>query len=67
MSQGKPQPSPTLVDPEDRSKPGRVLVAIDLTSDASAYNLPGGAVADVAVNTDNARLGMKSGLSFVSL
>ncbi|OJU31112.1 MAG: secretion protein HylD [Alphaproteobacteria bacterium 65-37] len=77
VSQGQLQPSPTLINPEDRfSKPGRALVAIDLTSDVSAYNLPGGAIADVAVYTDHARplallrrilLRMKSWLNFISL
>lgn len=76
VSQGQLQPSPTLVNPEDRSRPGRALVALDLTSDVSAFNLPGGAVADVAVYTDHARplallrrilLRMKSWLNFVSL
>lgn len=76
VSQGQLQPSPSLINPEDRSRPGRALVAIDLTSDVSAYNLPGGAVADVAVYTDHAKplallrrilLRMKSWLNFVSL
>lgn len=76
MSQGQLQPTPTLVNPEDRSSPGLALVAIDLTSDVSAYNLPGGAIADVAVYSDHARplallrrilLRMKSWLNFVSL
>lgn len=77
VSQGQLQPSPALIDPEDRfTRPGRALVSIDLTSDVSAYNLPGGALADVAVYTDHARplallrrilLRMKSWLNFVSL
>jgi multidrug resistance efflux pump len=76
VSQGQLQPGPGLINPEDRAAPGLALVSIDLTSDVSAYNLPGGAVADVAVYTDHARplavlrrilLRMKSWLNFVSL
>jgi multidrug resistance efflux pump len=74
VAQGQLQPSPTLVNPEDRSAPGLALVSIDITSDVSSYNLPGGAVADVAVYTDHVRplallrrilLRMKSWLNFV--
>ncbi len=53
VSQGQLQPGPGLVDPGDRAKPGLALVSIDLTSDTSAYTLPGGAMADVAVYTDH--------------
>lgn len=75
VSQGQLQPSPALINPEDRSRPGRALVSIDITSDVSDFNLPGGAVADVAVYTDHVRplallrrilLRMKSWLNFVS-
>jgi multidrug resistance efflux pump len=76
VAQGQLQPSPTLVNPEDRATPGLALVSIDLTSDVSSYNLPGGAIADVAVYSDHARplallrrilLRMKSWLHFVEL
>lgn len=76
VSQGQLQPSPTLINPEDRSAPGRALVSIDITSDVSDFNLPGGAIADVAIYTDHAEplallrrilLRMKSWLNFVSL
>lgn len=76
VSQGQLQPSPTLINPEDRSAPGRALVSIDITSDLSGFNLPGGAIADVAIYTDHAEplallrrilLRMKSWLNFVSL
>jgi multidrug resistance efflux pump len=76
VSQGQLQPSGTLVNPEDRAAPGLALVSIDITSDVSSYNLPGGSVADVAIYTDHARplallrrilLRMKSWLNFVAL
>jgi multidrug resistance efflux pump len=74
MAQGQLQPSPELINPEDRARAGLALVSIDLTGDVSAYNLPGGATADVAVYTDHAKplallrrilLRMKSWLNFV--
>jgi multidrug resistance efflux pump len=76
VSQGQLQPGPGLVNPEDRARPGLALVSIDLTGDVSAYRLPGGALADVAVYTDHAKplallrrvlLRMKSWLNFVPL
>ena len=68
------QPQP---DPEDRSRPGRALVAIGSHQRCVRLQPPGGgAVADVAVYTDHAKplallrrilLRMKSWLNFISL
>lgn len=49
VSQGQLQPTGELLNPESRVGSGRALVEIHLTDDTSAYQLPGGAVAQVAV------------------
>lgn len=55
MAQGQLQPSGALIDPKspDRVSPGQTLARIDLLEDTSGYQLPGGAVADVAVYTEH--------------
>jgi multidrug resistance efflux pump len=53
---GQAQPSGSLLNPEDRSKSiGRAVVRIDLIDDLSAYRLPAGATAQVAVYTEHWR------------
>jgi multidrug resistance efflux pump len=53
VSQGQLQASGTLLNPEDRGKsPGLASVNIDITDDLSAYQLPAGATAQVAVYSD---------------
>jgi multidrug resistance efflux pump len=49
VSQGQLQPTGELLNPESRTGSGRALVNIRITDDMSAYHLPGGAVAQVAV------------------
>jgi multidrug resistance efflux pump len=51
VSQGQLQPTGELLDPESRAGAGRALAEIRVTDDLSAYHLPGGAVAQVAVYT----------------
>lgn len=53
MAQGQLQPTGALIDPQspERSVPGQTLAQIDILEDTSAYQLPGGVVADVAVYT----------------
>lgn len=55
MAQGQLQPSGALIDPQspERLAPGLTLAKIDITDDLSAYQLPGGVVADVAVYTEH--------------
>ncbi|MDI7864475.1 HlyD family secretion protein [Rhizobiaceae bacterium n13] len=55
MAQGQLQPTGALIDPQspERSSPGRTLATLDILEDTSAYNLPGGVVADVAVYTEH--------------
>jgi multidrug resistance efflux pump len=53
VSQGQLQPTGELLDPESRAVPGRALAEIRVTDDLSAYHLPGGAVAQVAVYSDH--------------
>jgi hypothetical protein len=53
VSQGQLQPTGELLDPESRAGPGRALAEIRVTDDLSAYHLPGGAVAQVAVYSDH--------------
>jgi multidrug resistance efflux pump len=56
ITQGQLQSTGTLIDPEDRSRtPGEILVRIDLADDIKTYNLPPGAVAQVAVYSDHWR------------
>lgn len=75
IAQGQLQSAGTLIDPEDRAAtPGEILIRIDLDDDIKGYDLPGGAVAQVAVYSDHWRpvavirrvlLRMKSWLNFV--
>lgn len=53
MAQGQLQPTGALLDPQapERLQPGQTLARIDILEDTSAYQLPGGVVADVAVYT----------------
>ncbi|WP_075291160.1 HlyD family secretion protein [Pararhizobium arenae] len=53
MAQGQLQPTGALIDPQapERSQPGQTLARIEILEDTSAYQLPGGVVADVAVYT----------------
>ncbi len=55
MAQGQLQPSGAILDPlaPERLQPGQTLARIDILEDTSAYQLPGGVVADVAVYTDH--------------
>jgi len=54
IAQGQVQSSGNLLDPENRSKSvGRVFTVIDLGDDLSAYRLPAGAAAQVAVYTEH--------------
>jgi hypothetical protein len=53
VAQGQLQPSGDLVDPENRRHPGRSLAYIDILDDLSPYNLPAGAVGQVAAYTDH--------------
>jgi multidrug resistance efflux pump len=56
VSQGQLQASGSLLDPEDRAKtPGLALVRINIIDDLSAYQLPAGATAQVAVYSDHWR------------
>lgn len=49
VSQGQLQPTGQLLNPESRVGSGRALTEIHITDDMSAYHLPGGAVAQVAI------------------
>ncbi|UGY11420.1 HlyD family secretion protein [Phyllobacterium pellucidum] len=51
MATGQLEPSGTLLAPDDRQAPGRMITVIDLGEEVAAYNLPGGATAEVAVYT----------------
>lgn len=55
MAQGQLQPTGALVDPQapERQTPGRALAVIESLDDLSAYQLPGGVTAEVAVYTDH--------------
>ena len=53
VSQGQLQPTGDLMDRETRPGPGGALAEIHLTDDMSAYHLPGGAVAQVAVYSNH--------------
>jgi multidrug resistance efflux pump len=56
IAQGQMQASGTLLDLEDRSKSlGRAVTLIKVVDDLSAYQLPAGATAKVAVYTDHGR------------
>ena len=49
VSQGQLQPTGELLNPESRVGSGRALTEIHITDDMSAFHLPGGAVAQVAI------------------
>lgn len=76
VSQGQLQATGTLLNPEDRAKsPGLVSVNISIIDDLSAYQLPAGATAQVAVYSDHWRpvaairrilLRMKSWMNYVA-
>ncbi len=53
MAQGQLQPTGALIDPQapERLQPGQTLARIDILEDTSAFQLPGGVVAEVAVYT----------------
>jgi multidrug resistance efflux pump len=53
VSQGQLQPTGELLDPESRLGAGRALAEIQVTDDLSAYHLPRGSVAQVAIYTDH--------------
>jgi multidrug resistance efflux pump len=53
VSQGQLQPTGELLNPESRTGAGRALANIRITDDMSAYHLPGGAVAQVALYSDH--------------
>ncbi|KAA1177230.1 HlyD family secretion protein [Rhizobium tropici] len=55
MAQGQLQPSGALIDPQapERLAPGLTLAKIEILDDLSAYQLPGGVVASVAVYTEH--------------
>jgi multidrug resistance efflux pump len=53
VANGQLQPTGDLINPDDRTAPGRAVTEIRVTDDLSAFNLPPGAVAQVAVYTDH--------------
>ncbi|RWC30885.1 MAG: HlyD family secretion protein [Mesorhizobium sp.] len=53
MAQGQLEPSGKLLSPTETVAPGRFLAVIDITDDLSAFQLPGGSTAEVAVYTDH--------------
>jgi multidrug resistance efflux pump len=53
MVQGQLQPTGTLLDPEDRPRPGRVVAIVEVLEDLSAERLPGGASGQVALYTSH--------------
>lgn len=53
MAQGQLEPSGKLLSPSDNIPPGRFVVVIDVVDDLSAFQLPGGSTAEVAVYTDH--------------
>jgi len=53
MAAGQVDPSGTLIAPERRQFPGRVVVLIDLPEEVGNYNLPAGSMAAVAVYSDH--------------
>lgn len=74
VAQGQLQPSGDLVSPESKSQPGQAIVVLNITDDMTAYQLPAGSVAQVAVYTDHWQhlaiirrilLRMKSWLNFL--
>lgn len=53
MAAGQASPSGTLIAPEDRPYPGRVVVVIELSEEVEAYNLPAGSMGAVAVYSEH--------------
>jgi multidrug resistance efflux pump len=54
IATGQLQAAGTLQDMGERPSGGRAVATIDLDEDISAYNIPGGAAAQVAVYTEHA-------------
>jgi multidrug resistance efflux pump len=50
---GQMQPSGTMLDAGDIPRGGRALAQIDLTDDVNDYNIPLGAVCEIAIYTDH--------------
>jgi multidrug resistance efflux pump len=53
MVQGQLQATGSLIDPQERKAPGRVVAIIDILDDLSGYQMPGGAAGQVAVYTEH--------------
>jgi hypothetical protein len=51
IAQGQVRAGGALLDPVDRARPGGVLTSFEITDDLSAYSLPPGATAQVAIYT----------------
>jgi multidrug resistance efflux pump len=74
VAQGQLMPTGELINPEDRHRAGRALAYIEIVDDLSPFNLPGGAVGQVAAYTEHWQmfaiirrilLRMKSWLNYV--
>jgi multidrug resistance efflux pump len=53
MAEGQLEPSGELLTPKAPFGSGRVIATIEITDDISAFALPGGATAEVAIYTDH--------------
>ncbi|MGI6852414.1 HlyD family secretion protein [Mesorhizobium sp. 1B3] len=53
MAEGQLEPSGRLMSPPENIPPGRFLAVIDVVDDLSAFQLPGGSTAEVAVYTNH--------------
>jgi multidrug resistance efflux pump len=53
MVQGQLQATGSLIDPQERKAPGRVVAVIDILDDLAGLQLPGGAAGQVAVYTEH--------------
>ncbi|NTZ89308.1 hypothetical protein [Agrobacterium tumefaciens] len=53
MAEGELEPSGTLLTPKAPFGSGRVIAVIEPIDDLSAFELPGGATAEVAIYTDH--------------
>ena len=51
MAEGQLEPSGSLLTPKAPFGGGRVIVSLDILDDVSAYDLPGGSTAEVAIYT----------------
>lgn len=74
IPQGQLQPNGTLIDPEQISGDGRIIVEIDIEDDLTPFNIVPGSVGSVAVYTDHMKhlsmlrkvlLRMKSWTNFI--